>query len=258
MTATPTAPPPGAIQALADWHRAEARHMRDQGGHLAPEPEVADKHEETADALTILAAYRAAIEWSDREDEHTATIRAAHRDIIGMYPQALRMVGNRYSKGSLVELAAWLLFQVEAARTEGHKAGLEAGARHLDERAALVLADSKGSVAHHVAGMFRDSAGKIRAMAPAARAAEGGPMTDATTPGARWRAEGEPDPHGNRYDCERASLPLGNMTDDELANQLYLCDHRRSLASIGLLTAAKDRIRWLSRALAAATPRPGR
>jgi hypothetical protein len=70
-----------------------------------------------------------------------------------------------------------------------------------------------------------------------------------TTPAARWREEGKSDPHGNRYDCDRASLPFGHLTDDELANQLFICDHRRSLDSLALLTAAKDRIRWLSRAL---------
>jgi hypothetical protein len=71
----------------------------------------------------------------------------------------------------------------------------------------------------------------------------------AATPGAKWRAEGSPDPHGARFDCERADLCMGDLTDDELANALFVCDHRRSLDSIGYLTAAKDRIRWLSRAL---------
>jgi hypothetical protein len=42
---------------------------------------------------------------------------------------------------------------------------------------------------------------------------------------------------------------MGHRTDDELANAVYLYDHRSGLESIGLLTAAKERIRWLSRRL---------
>ncbi|NUS38290.1 MAG: hypothetical protein HOQ02_04605 [Lysobacter sp.] len=74
------------------------------------------------------------------------------------------------------------------------------------------------------------------------------------TPSSRWAAEGKPDPQGDRYAVERGALAHGDLTDDELANAVFLCDHRRSLDSIGLLTAAKDRIRWLSRKLAEATP----
>lgn len=73
------------------------------------------------------------------------------------------------------------------------------------------------------------------------------------TPAANWRVNGEPDPHGRQYECERAALPYGDHTDDELANAVFLCDHRSSLDSIGYLMAAKDRVRWLSRALEAAT-----
>lgn len=42
------------------------------------------------------------------------------------------------------------------------------------------------------------------------------------TPSAKWRENGDPDPHGNHYDCERAQLALGDMTDDELANALFI------------------------------------
>lgn len=73
------------------------------------------------------------------------------------------------------------------------------------------------------------------------------------TPAAHWREKGEPDPHGTSYACERANLPMGNLTDDELANAVYLCDHRTSFQSLSYLTAAKDRIRWLSRKLEEAT-----
>lgn len=78
------------------------------------------------------------------------------------------------------------------------------------------------------------------------------------TPGAKWREDGEPDPHGKTYECQRAELPLGQLTDDALANAVFLHDHRSldlqailagAPSSIALLTAAKDRIRWLSREL---------
>ncbi|WP_372986983.1 hypothetical protein [Marinobacter sp.] len=70
------------------------------------------------------------------------------------------------------------------------------------------------------------------------------------TPAARWREAGEPDPHDGKYEGERASLCKGDMTDDELANEVYL------YPNIGNLTAAKERIRWLSRKLE--TDRPAK
>ncbi|WP_257164639.1 hypothetical protein [Bradyrhizobium sp. SRS-191] len=66
------------------------------------------------------------------------------------------------------------------------------------------------------------------------------------TPASRWREKGEPDPHGTRYDCERAKTAGGHLTDDEVANAVYLDP------SIANTTIAKDRIRWLSRKLAEA------
>lgn len=71
------------------------------------------------------------------------------------------------------------------------------------------------------------------------------------TPAAKWREEGREDPHGSRYDCERAKLTMGDLTDDEMANAVFMAD-RSSLDLIAYQTAAKDRIRWLSRALDAA------
>ena len=70
------------------------------------------------------------------------------------------------------------------------------------------------------------------------------------TPAAKWLADGQPDPHGNKYDCERAKLPKGALTDDELANALFMAD-RTDLDLIVWQTAAKERIRWLSRAFTA-------
>lgn len=79
------------------------------------------------------------------------------------------------------------------------------------------------------------------------------------TPAAVWRAKQEQDPHGRRYDCERAELVMGTLTDDELANAAFMnYDVRPSIedmlsgkafAPIAYMTAVKDRIRWLSRRL---------
>lgn len=81
----------------------------------------------------------------------------------------------------------------------------------------------------------------------------------AGTPSSNWAAAGEPDPHGDRYNCERAALVMGNITDDELANGAFLnYDQPLNLAGIlagthsapiAWMTAVKDRIRWLSRKL---------
>lgn len=90
--------------------------------------------------------------------------------------------------------------------------------------------------------------------------------TPAKTPSAHWRQNGEADPFGKRYECERASLPLGNMTDDELANAVFMYgDSTPSVTElmngvhmpIAYLTAAKERIRWLSRQLELATTHGG-
>lgn len=84
----------------------------------------------------------------------------------------------------------------------------------------------------------------------------------ATTPSSRWLENGQPDPHGTRYNVERAALTLGTLTDDELANDVFMHGNDRpplqdvlagkAFLPIVYLTAAKDRIRWLSRALEAA------
>lgn len=63
------------------------------------------------------------------------------------------------------------------------------------------------------------------------------------TPAARWRVEGKIDPHGVQYDVERARLPGGHMSDDEVANAVFM------QPNIHTTTIAKERIRWLSRAL---------
>lgn len=81
------------------------------------------------------------------------------------------------------------------------------------------------------------------------------------TPAAKWRQEGQADPHGEHYNCQRAALTLGELTDDELANGVFLNGNeplninallRKTPgyhSAVVWLTAGKDRIRWLSRAL---------
>jgi hypothetical protein len=87
-------------------------------------------------------------------------------------------------------------------------------------------------------------------------------MLDGRTPAAQWRENGEKDPH-KRFDGERSDLALGYLSDDELANAVYLHGDRspsiadllagKAVRPIVYLTAAKERIRWLSRALVKAT-----
>lgn len=77
-----------------------------------------------------------------------------------------------------------------------------------------------------------------------------------STPNAAWMVNGEADPFDGRYNCERSALPMGEMTDYEFANKMYLHgDEQPTLQEllagtkkrpIVWLTAGKDRIRWLS------------
>lgn len=69
------------------------------------------------------------------------------------------------------------------------------------------------------------------------------PLLPTATPSSRWKAEDKPDPHGTYYEQERAGLAKGHLSDDEMANAVYMSP------GIANLTCAKERIRWLSRAL---------
>lgn len=89
-------------------------------------------------------------------------------------------------------------------------------------------------------------------------------VRDAGTPAAQWRVAGEPDPHAGHYDCERAELAMGDLTDDELANGAFLnYDRRLDIDAIlnktpgyhppiAWMTSVNERIRWLSRKLESA------
>ncbi len=91
----------------------------------------------------------------------------------------------------------------------------------------------------------------------------GNPVSAQATPSSRWAEAGNPDPHGTQYACERAALAMGHLTDDELANEVFIKGDRKlsytemvagELPASAYLLAAKDRIRWLSRSLAAREP----
>ncbi len=53
--------------------------------------------------------------WDDVEDEWTPEIKAAHPTRSGAhdeYALAMKMVGNRHSKGELINLVTWLLVRL--------------------------------------------------------------------------------------------------------------------------------------------------
>lgn len=85
------------------------------------------------------------------------------------------------------------------------------------------------------------------------------------TPSSTWRASGEEDPHVGKYDGERSTLCMGDYTDDQLANAVFIHGNStpplhdviagKARMPIVYLTAAKERIRWLSRKLEGALER---
>ena len=85
-------------------------------------------------------------------------------------------------------------------------------------------------------------------------------LNSPSTPSSRWFVEGSEDYHPDLINKDRGLLMLGDHTDDELANELFLygnmSDYEKTRAllsgkssSIAYLTAGKERIRWLSRHL---------
>lgn len=56
-------------------------------------------------------------DWRDKKDEWTDAIDSAHPTRSGShaeYATAMKMVGNRHSKGELVDLVNWLLVRLKA------------------------------------------------------------------------------------------------------------------------------------------------
>jgi myosin heavy subunit len=117
---------------------------------------------------------------------------------------------------------------------------LQSSARQMKEALERIKAGREVQVGDHTEIADRPDIDEI-----VAAALQSAASIDLGTPGAKWRENGEPDPHGTRYNRERAALVGGQMTDDELANAVFM------EPSIANLTAAKDRIRWLSRQLSA-------
>ena len=88
-----------------------------------------------------------------------------------------------------------------------------------------------------------------------------------STPAALWAVEAaSEDPFPELINKERGSLVLGNHTDDQLANEVFLYgdmsteEKARAMitgkcSSVAYLTAGKERIRWLSRHLESALAR---
>ena len=65
-----------------------------------------------------------------------------------------------------------------------------------------------------------------------------------STPFSKWSEAGKADPHGNTYQGE---MTCQNVSSDEIYLMLpYLAGQ---LGGIAILTAAKERLRWLSRKL---------
>lgn len=87
-------------------------------------------------------------------------------------------------------------------------------------------------------------------------------LNSTSTPSSNWFKDGDPDNFPKLINKERGDLMLGDHTDDELANAIFMygnpCDHEKTrrlmageLTDMAYLTAGKERIRWLSRHLEA-------
>ena len=154
-------------------------------------------------------------------------------------------------------------FKSEELRIDTYHAGEHSGFLHTNETAVRITHLPTGAyVESKDERSVHRNKQKCLDMLPAAIEAKAQgvvmPEHETSTPSSKWASAGESDPHGKAYDCERAELSMGEYTDDELANAVFMHDHRSfdivatmrgEPGSIVLLTAAKDRIRWLSRSL---------
>lgn len=200
--------------------------------------------------------------------EHCWAVRSADDEgNLGAKPLRSQADPQNY-RGSAVQ-GSWVWFQRGAAWQRAQGAVPQASAAqsaandsHDFKNFHRLLCERFG-YAHDEKDWLRDQLSLIEWIAKQSAGVPG-------TPGASWRANGEPDPHGDRYNCERAALAMGDLTDDELANGAFM-NYDRPLNIEGILagthsspiawmTAVKDRIRWLSRkldeALAAAPSTP--
>lgn len=88
----------------------DALTTRRAGELLTEALDALDEAESQADATLVWA------DSDDRDDEWTDAVHAAFPTRSGSHPTyatAMRMVGNRYSKGALVALVNWLLVERE-------------------------------------------------------------------------------------------------------------------------------------------------
>ena len=68
-----------------------------------------------------------------------------------------------------------------------------------------------------------------------------------STPFAKWRENNEEDPHGTYYNGDKSKVGYSNIPCEILADMLIRLP--ASYTSIAILTAGKERLRWLSRKL---------
>ena len=214
------------------------------------EGEIAKRDEE-------LAACRVAVENCDLFRARIAELEARYqRDVYGLNNEG-DPIGGEPAGG----------YANDNARLRAELAALKAHSIVIPERDAVIRKAVgmcnriPGSTTWNAAEYAYDELVAILYAAPVSEANAQGvvmPEHETSTPSSKWASSGESDPHGKAYDCERAELSMGEYTDDELANAVFMHDHRSfgiaatmrgEPGSIVLLTAAKDRIRWLSRSL---------
>lgn len=189
----------------------------------------------------------------DPHDKHGVTLLVQNAEpnfepaALATEQRAGQVEARQLPEGWREELLGWVSACQSAYRiasAPGHRFGGLCSA--LDE--------NRASVIEYVEGLL--AATQAADPAPAQVEAQQA-LTE--TPSSQWRASGEADPHAGRYDCERAALAMGDLTDDELANGAFM-NYNAPLdvhgivlgtasSPIAWMTAVKDRIRWLSRSL---------
>lgn len=78
-----------------------------------------------------------------------------------------------------------------------------------------------------------------------------------STPFNAWSLNGEPDPHGDYYIGGRLAIMHGKMPDHVMSVALEMPNLGHSVGGSMFLTAAKERLRWLSRMVKMAAEKEG-
>ncbi len=115
-----------AMKALVDVQIARSITLVTQLGEAEKERDAAIAVGDALRQRAKIAERQAedALHWEDVDDEWTVRIDAVHPVRSGShetYGVAMKMVGNRHSKGSLVALVSWLLVRVERAERKLEK-----------------------------------------------------------------------------------------------------------------------------------------